>query len=136
MRDTLFTNARLIDPEAGTVTEGGVLVRDGMIAGHLTPAEAAPEAEIVDCGGQMLAPGIVDIGVKVCEPGERHKESFRSAGMAAAAGGVTTIVTRPDTLPAIDNPETLEFVARRAAEAAPVNVRPMAALTKAATARK
>ena len=62
--------------------------------------------------------------------GERHKESFRSAGLAAAAGGVTTIVTRPDTTPTIDNPETLEFVTRRAQEAAPVNVVPMAALTK------
>ncbi|MEC8293589.1 MAG: dihydroorotase, partial [Pseudomonadota bacterium] len=60
----------------------------------------------------------------------RHKESFRSAGLAAAAGGVTTIVTRPDTTPTIDNPETLEFVTRRAQEAAPVNVVPMAALTK------
>ena len=85
---------------------------------------------VIDCGGLCLAPGIIDIGVKISEPGERHKESFRSAGRAAAAGGVTTIVTRPDTLPAIDTPETLEFVERRAQEDAPVHVLPMAALTK------
>jgi len=83
-----------------------------------------------------LAPGIIDIGVKVSEPGERHKESFRSAGRAAAAGGVTTIVTRPDTLPAIDTPETLEFVARRAQLDAPVHVLPMAALTKGRDGRE
>ena len=98
----------------------------------VTGLDATPPvgAKIVDCGGMCLAPGIIDIGVKVSEPGERHKESFRSAGRAAAAGGVTTIVTRPDTDPAIDTPEKLEFVARRAQLDAPVHVLPMAALTK------
>lgn len=126
---TLFTNARLIDPAKDSDALGWVLVADGVIAevGY----EAAPQADqFVDCGGKCLAPGIVDIGVKVCEPGERHKESYKTAGAAAAAGGVTTMVTRPDTLPAIDTPEVLEFVERRANEAAPVNVLPMAALTK------
>jgi dihydroorotase len=74
---------------------------------------------VIDCGGKCLAPGIVDWGVKIGEPGERHRESFRSAGLAAAAGGVTTIIARPDTQPAIDTPEVLEFVTRRAAESSP-----------------
>ena len=130
-----FLNARLIDPEAGTVTLGGLQVESGRIIAIL-PEGARPEGTTVDCNGKYLAPGIVDIGVKVCEPGERHKESYRSAGRAAAAGGVTTIVTRPDTTPAIDNPETLEFVTRRANEAAPVNVLPMAALTKGRNGRE
>jgi dihydroorotase len=130
MTTTLFTNARLIDPEAGTDGPGWLLIEGGVIAARGT-GEDRPQAEtVIDCAGQCLAPGIVDIGVKVCEPGERHKESYRSAGLAAAAGGVTTMATRPDTLPAIDTPEVLEFVARRANEAAPVNVLPMAALTK------
>ncbi|WP_412555539.1 dihydroorotase [Shimia sp. MIT1388] len=132
---TLFTNARLIDPAKDSDALGWVLVADGVIAevGY----DAAPQAdEVVDCGGKSLAPGIVDIGVKVCEPGERHKESYKTAGAAAAAGGVTTMVTRPDTLPAIDTPEVLEFVERRANEAAPVNVLPMAALTKGREGRE
>ena len=128
---TLFTNARLIDPEVQTEALGWLRVENGVIT---ATQNGSPEpdggAEVIDCGGKVLAPGIVDIGVKISEPGERNKESFRSAGLAAAAGGVTTIVTRPDTLPSIDTPETLEFVTRRAREAAPVNVRPMAALTK------
>ncbi len=139
MTETLFTNARLIDPEAGTDATGWLLVRSGRIAasGEGSPQGTdGPPAQIVDCGGLCLAPGIVDIGVKVCEPGERHKESYRSAGMAAAAGGVTTIVTRPDTSPAIDSPETLEFVTRRAQADAPVNVRSMAALTKGREGRE
>lgn len=135
--DTLFTNAKLIDPEAGTIKTGTLAVKDGKIAAIITDDSPLPEArQTVDCNRKHLAPGIVDIGVKVCEPGERHKESFGTAGLAAAAGGVTTMVTRPDTDPAIDNPETLEFVIRRAREAAPVNVLPMAALTKGRRGRE
>ncbi|MEO0914292.1 MAG: dihydroorotase, partial [Pseudomonadota bacterium] len=83
-----------------------------------------------------LAPGVIDIGVKICEPGERHKESYRTAGLAAAAGGVTTMVTRPDTTPVTDTPEMLEFAHRRAREAAPVHILPMAALTKGRAGRE
>jgi len=138
--NTLFTNARLIDPEAGTDRLGALLVEDGRIK-EIIPASAKLVGKIstqntIDCAGKCLAPGIVDIGVKVSEPGERHKESFRSAGAAAAAGGVTTMVTRPDTTPAIDNPETLEFVNRRANEAAPVRVLPMSALTRGRQGRQ
>ena len=125
-----FTNARLIDPETGTQEIGSLTVADGHIV------ENGPAREMINCGGKCLAPGIIDIGVKVCEPGERHKESYRSAGLAAAAGGVTTMVTRPDTTPAIDSPEVLEFVRRRANEVAPVNVLVMAALTKGREGRE
>lgn len=126
---TTLINAKLVDPETGTVTEGGLAMTDGRIT-EILPADARP-AGAVDCGGKYLAPGIIDIGVKIGEPGERHKESFRTAAAAAAAGGVTTMVTRPDTHPAIDSPEILEFIQRRAVEAHPVHVLPMAALTKA-----
>ena len=133
---SLFINARLIDPEQTQDVLGCLLVQDGKIAEIGPDIKAPGDAKVVDCAGMCLAPGIVDIGVKVCEPGERHKESYRSAGRAAAAGGVTTIVTRPDTLPAVDTPETLEFATRRANEAAPVNVVPMAALTKERAGRE
>ncbi|MFD2740234.1 dihydroorotase [Sulfitobacter aestuarii] len=132
-----FINARLIDPEAGTVRTGALEVSNGRITRVVADAaELDGKADIVDCRGKHLAPGIVDLGVKVCEPGERHKESYRSAGLAAAAGGVTTMITRPDTTPSIDNPETLEFVTRRAKEATPVHVVPMAALTKGREGRE
>ena len=102
-----LTNARLIDPEAQTERGGTVVIENGRISAILEDGDrpvddrraAGADDRTIDCGGRCLAPGIVDIGVKVCEPGERHKESFRSAGIAAAAGGVTTMVTRPDTAP-------------------------------------
>ncbi|MFP7569568.1 dihydroorotase [Marivita sp. S2033] len=139
---TLITNARLVNPESRTVTLGAILILGGVIAEVFdTPdpeisAESVPDEARIDARGKYIAPGIVDIGVKICEPGERHKESYGSAGQAAAAGGVTTIVTRPDTSPAVDTPETLEFVRRRANEAAPVHVLPMAALTKGRLGRE
>ena len=135
---TLIDNVVLIDPEAGTERPGALVIHEGLVADVLS---ASPESRerfeaVVDGRGRHLAPGIVDWGVKVSEPGERHKESFRSAGLAAAAGGVTTMVTRADTLPAIDSPEILEFVARRAAADSPVRVLPMAALTKGREGRE
>ncbi|KPQ06752.1 MAG: dihydroorotase [Rhodobacteraceae bacterium HLUCCA12] len=129
-----FHNARLIDPEAGTEATGTLNVEDGRIVARDAPA---PEgATRVDCRGRCLAPGIVDLGVQVGEPGARHKESFRSAGRAAAAGGVTTFITRPDTEPAIDTPESLEFLRRRASAETVVNIRHMAALTRGRAGRE
>ena len=137
MTATLLTSARLIDPAADTVTDGAVLLRDGLIAEIFDqPDPQVADADRIDAGGAFLAPGIVDIGVKVGEPGDRHKESYKTAGLAAAAGGVTTIVTRPDTDPAIDTPEVLEFIRDRAEDDAPVNVLPMAALTKGRAGRE
>ena len=128
-----FQNARLVDPEAQAVEPSTLTIRDGRI--EAVGGDAPEGAELVDCGDRCLAPGIVDWGVKIGEPGERHKDSFRSAGLAAAAGGVTTIVARPDTQPPIDAPESLEFATRRAADAL-VNIRHMAALTKAREGRE
>lgn len=128
-----LVHARLVDPETGEDRPGTLTLSGGRIVAR--DAAAPVGAEEIDCGGLCVAPGIVDWGVKIGEPGERHRESFGSAGQAAAAGGVTTIVARPDTAPAIDTPEVLEFVTRRAAEA-PVNIRHMAALTKGRAGRE
>ena len=127
---TLLTNAKVIDPVTETISDGEVMFEDGIIISKETADET------IDCQGQYVSPGLIDLGVKVGEPGERHKESYKSAGAAAAAGGVTTIVTRPDTIPAIDTPEVLEFIRRRAQEVCPVNVFHMVALTKERAGRE
>ena len=127
---TLLTNAKVIDPLTETISDGEVMFEDGIII----PKETADET--IDCQGQYVSPGLIDLGVKVGEPGERHKESYKSAGASAAAGGVTTIVTRPDTIPAIDTPEVLEFIRRRAQEVCPVNVFHIVALTKERAGRE
>lgn len=129
-----FDNARLIDPEAGTEKRGSLTVENGQIAAIDAPCPDG--AQIVDCAGKCLAPGLVDMGVQVGEPGAQHRESLRSAGQAAARGGVTTLVLRPDTDPAIDTPEVLEYVTRRAESRTPVNIRSMAALTRGRQGRE
>ncbi len=120
-----LTNVILIDPENNREFKGGLVISDGIIEEVFEGTR-----EGIDLKGHYLAPGIIDIGVKVGEPGERHKESFRSASNAALAGGVTTMVTRPDTNPAIDTPEILSFAKARANQTAFVNVHIQAAITK------
>lgn len=123
----LLKNARLIDPEAGTETLGDLRIENGVIA---AVGETGGHAdEVVDCHGKALAPGIVDMNVFIGEPGFRHRESYRTGGRAAAAGGVTTIVAQPMTDPVIDDPAVVESIMRRAEEICPVNVHVMGALT-------
>ncbi len=129
----LFVNARLVDPSSGVETRGGLLALDGRIAdlGPAVTADGAPEgARIVDCRGDVLAPGLVDLQAFVGEPGAEHRETIATATAAAAAGGVTTIVATPQTSPAVDDPAVVDFVLRRARDTGRVRVLPMAALTK------
>jgi dihydroorotase len=126
-----LANARLIDPATGYDGPGALKIVDGLIAEVVRGASPAPsEGIVVNCSGLPLAPGIVDMRVFVGEPGARHRESFRSAGEAAAAGGVTTFVAQPETTPPLDDPALVQFALARAREAAPVRVHAMAALTR------
>lgn len=88
-REVSLTNARIINPEAGTDTLGSILIENGKISEIYADNQSFnfKIETTIDCDGKCLAPGIIDIGVKIGEPGERHKESFRSAGAAAACGG-------------------------------------------------
>lgn len=129
----LLANARVIDPASGLDAPGSVLIENGRItaAGPAAQNQGAPEGtEVIDVAGAVVAPGLVDMGVTVGEPGAEHRETLASASQAAAAGGVTTIVTSPDTDPVIDDPALVDFVLRRARDTACVNVHPFAALTK------
>jgi dihydroorotase len=130
-RPLLLRNARLIDPAGGTDTRGALLIQDGVIADVGSKLATAPEgAEIVDCGGAALAPGLVDMRAFFGEPGAEHRETIRSGSLAAAAGGVTTVVCMPDTDPVIDDPAIVDYLLRRARDNSVVNLHPAAALTK------
>jgi dihydroorotase len=134
-RPILLANARIIDPSRGLDFDGDLLIADGVIreARRGIAAAGLPEGtEIVDCRGQVAAPGLIDMRAFVGEPGAEYRETFASASQAAAAGGVTTIVSQPNTSPAIDEPAMVDFVLRRARDTAIVHVHPMAALTRGA----
>jgi dihydroorotase len=133
VRPTVFSGARIVDPSRGLDAVGSVIVAQGRIiaAGPEVLNQGSPEGwEIVDARGKVIVPGLVDMRVFLGEPGHEHRETFASASAAAAAGGVTTIVTMPDTDPVIDDPALVDFVLRRAREQSEVRVHPMAALTK------
>lgn len=132
-RPIAFRGARLIDPASGLDVKGGLLVENGRIAdiGPRLFNDAEPsDPEVIDCRGLVLAPGLIDCRVFTGEPGSEHRETLASASEAAAAGGVTTMVTMPNTNPVIDEPSLVDFIKRRAQATAKVRVAPMAALTR------
>ena len=129
-RPILFKNASLVDPASGREERGGLLVRDGVIQDLGPQMTEAADAQILDCGGQVLAPGLIDMCAFIGEPGAAHRETLKSAGEAAAAGGVTTVVSMPETNPVLDDPAIIDFITRRARDTSIVNIRPTAALTK------
>ena len=132
-RPVVIVNARLLDPATGLDARGGLLAVGGRIAeagAGVTAAMAPGGAEIIDAKGLCVAPGLVDIGVQLGEPGAEHKERFDSGAMAAAAGGVTSLAVLPNTDPPIDDPAMVESVARRARQVRLGKVYPYAAVTK------
>lgn len=138
-RPLVLANARVIDPSRNLDAPGAVIVADRRIvaAGPEAARAARPNgAEIVDCSGAVVAPGLVDMRVFVGEPGGEHRETFASAGRAAAAGGVTSIVMMPDTDPVIDDVALVDFIGRRARDETEVRVHPMAALTRGLAGRE
>jgi dihydroorotase len=128
-----YTNARLLDPATG-LDATGALLTDGEFIIDVGPGlfqGGVPSAiEQVDCKGACLAPGLVDMRVQLREPGEEHKETLRTGGAAAVAGGVTSMVCLPNTDPVIDDVAAVEFVARRARLIGLAKVYPYAAATR------
>ena len=126
-------NARLLDPASDYDGPGGVLVHDGKIVEVIrgSTADFLADIEIIDADGLCLAPGLIDIRVKTGEPGAEPKETLKSASLAAAAGGVTTIVVQPDTDPAVDDPAMIDFIQRRGAALNPVSYTHLTLPTKA-----
>ena len=129
---TVFINARIVDPSSNRDEPGGLLIKDGLIAdlGSHLRRNAPAGAEVVDCKGHVLAPGLIDAQVFTGEPGFEHRETLKTASHAAAAGGVTTIVVMPDTNPVIDQVALVDFIQRRARDNALVHIATMAAMTK------
>jgi dihydroorotase len=127
----VLKNLRIIDPSRGLDETGTIIVENGVILAAGKSAPVAPKgAEVKDCSGLVAVPGLVDARVFVGEPGGEYRETIESASRAAAAGGVTSIITMPDTDPVIDDIALVQFVQKTARDKALVNVYPAAALTK------
>ncbi|MGX5847689.1 dihydroorotase [Mesorhizobium sp. PL10] len=139
MSTAVFERARIVDPSRGIDEIGTVIVEGKKIvaAGKAALNQGVPAgAIVVDCAGKAIIPGLIDTRVFIGEPGGEHRETIASASVAAAVGGVTSIVMMPDTDPVIDNVALVEFVLRTARDTAIVNIFPAAAITKGLAGRE
>ena len=127
-RTTLIRNVRILDPASGRDEIGSLLFSEAIL--DIGPRVEASDADVIDGAGLALMPGLIDMRVVIGEPGAEHKETFKSAGRAAAAGGVTTLVQMPNTTPVIDDQSLVDFVLRRGPARTGVRILPAAALTK------
>ena len=136
MKEKIFINARIIDPSQKMDEKGSLILdKNGKVKAigkNVKKSDAESSAEIFDIKGNVLIPGIVDMKAFVGEPGYEYKENFRTLSQAALAGGVTSIVTMPNTKPIIDNVSMVDFIIRRGRDKAAVNLFPCASITKQA----
>ena len=129
-----FLNANIIDPYNSIEEIGGLIVDEkGKIEaiGKKVNKNNIPSREkYVDLKEKYIFPGLVDMRVFVGEPGYEYKENFKTLSKAALAGGVTSVVTMPNTDPIIDNVSIVDFLKRRGRDKSKINIFPTASMTK------
>ena len=133
MNEKIIINARIVDPSQKLDEMGSLIIdKNGKIKaiGKKVTKKDSPSAEIIDVKKNLIIPGIVDMKAFVGEPGFEYKENFRTLSQAALAGGVTSIVTMPNTKPIIDNVSMVDFIMRRGRDKSKINIYPCASLTK------
>lgn len=129
MHQLMIKDVRIVDPASGRDTVGDIFIEDGKIAevGRIDGDKLADH--VIDGSGLMALPGLVDMHVHLRDPGQTHKETLHTGALAAAAGGVTSLLAMPNTAPAVDTPAVLEDILERAAKE-PVRIYQSACITK------
>jgi dihydroorotase len=134
MKKKYFLNANIVDPHNSIEEIGGLIIsEEGKIEaiGKKVNKNNIPSREkFIDLKEKYIFPGLVDMRVFVGEPGYEYKENFKTLSNAAIAGGVTSVVTMPNTSPVIDNVSIVDFLKRRGRDKAKINIFPAASLTK------
>ena len=134
MKKQYFINGNIIDPHNSINEVGGLIIGDkGQLeaVGKKVNTNNIPSREkVIDLKGKYIFPGLVDMRVFVGEPGYEYKENFRTLSNAALSGGVTSVVTMPNTDPIIDNVSIVDFLKRRGRDKSKINIYPTASLTK------
>ena len=140
MKEKYLINARIIDPKNNLDEIGGLIIDSkGLIKASgkkVVNGNLPSSADKIDLKKQVLMPGIVDMRVFVGEPGYEYKENFRTLSNAALSGGVTSVVSMPNTSPTIDNVSMVDFLKRRGRDKSRINIFPAATLTKNADGKQ
>jgi len=128
-RDVLLKGGRLLDPSLGLDGVGDLLIRGGRVEA-LGGAIGTPDgAEVIDCAGQVVAPGFVDVHCHLREPGREDVETILTGARAAAAGGFTAVCAMPNTDPVTDNQAAVGFVLKQGRAAGAARVYPIGAIS-------
>ena len=134
MKEKILKNCRIIDPSQKINEIGGILIDDNGkikdLGKNVKISKSSTRTEEIDCDKRIAIPGIIDMNVFVGEPGFEYKENFRTLTQAALAGGVTSVVTMPNTKPLIDNVSMVDFIIRRGRDKSNLNIFPAACLTR------
>ena len=134
MKEKYLINARIIDPKNQIDEIGGLIIDEKgsikAVGKKVVNGNLPAEAEKIDLKKQILIPGLVDMKIFVGEPGYEYKENFRTLSNAALSGGVTSVVSMPNTSPVIDNVSMVDFLKRRGRDKSRINIFPAASLTK------
>ncbi|MCW8841634.1 MAG: dihydroorotase, partial [Gammaproteobacteria bacterium] len=127
---SVIRGGHIIDPANRLDRIADLYIEHGRIAAIGEAPEDFREETVIDAGGQIVCPGLVDLQARLREPGEKHKGSIAGETAAAAAAGITTLCCPPDTRPVIDTPAVAEQICHRATAAGKTNVLPIGALTQ------
>ena len=134
MEKQYLINGRIINPTNQKDEIGGLIIdNEGKIeaSGKDVSGENLPnKVNKIDLNQKILMPGLVDMRVFIGEPGFEYKENFRTLSEAALTGGVTSVVSMPNTSPVIDNVSMVDFLKRRGRDKSRINIFPTACLTK------
>ena len=134
MKKKIFLNANIVDPKNSLDEKGGLIISESgkieAVGKKVNKNNISSREKYIDLEGKYIFPGIVDMRVFVGEPGFEYKENFRTLSEAALAGGVTSVVTMPNTIPVIDNVSIVDFLKRRGRDKAKINIYPTGSLSK------
>ncbi len=126
---TLLRGGRVVDPSQKLDGVRDLMLADGMVAALAPELEAGPDTRVIECGGLVVTPGLIDAHVHLREPGDEHKETIASGARAAVAGGFTSVLAMPNTNPPIDDPATVGFVLAEGRRAGAARVYPVGCIS-------
>lgn len=130
MKTVCIVGGRIIDPANKRDEIGDLWIAGGLIVERSKSDQQSPDIEVVDASGLVVAPGLIDIHVHFREPGQTYKETIATGSHAAAAGGFSSVVCMPNTVPVADNAGTITLIREKAQATARVNVFTTGTITK------